>query len=35
MRRALRILLKALLGVHSPSLGRKVKIKDIFNKHYK
>ena len=27
-------LAKWILGLHSPSLGRRVKFKDIFNKNY-
>lgn len=28
-------ILKWLLGIHSPSLGRKVKFKDLFNKNWR
>ena len=31
MKRAIKILWRALLGVHSPSLRRRVKISDIWN----
>lgn len=31
IKRALKILLKALFGIYSPSLGRKVRVGDIFN----
>lgn len=34
VKRIIRIFFKALLGVHSPSLRRKIRFKDIFNKSY-
>lgn len=30
MKRAFEIFIKALLGIHSPSLGRKVRFTDVF-----
>lgn len=34
MKRTLKILLRALLGIHSPSLRRRVKISDIWKTPY-
>lgn len=31
MKRALIVLVQALMGIHSPSLGRRVRISDIWN----
>lgn len=35
MKRAILIFLKCLFGVYSPSLRRKIRLSDLFNKSYR